>query len=119
MYHEKGKEFRVPLFRKILPLFIFIYRNNIVTCRTATYGSKRDHVEYHTEHRLFHEPVSRRIAATVTRQGAQQHNTSRAKGGGGVQRPTLWICCASGGIWTMSPEGIGRAERGDDDFFAA
>lgn len=122
MYREERQGVSgVPLFFEKSPLSLyFTYRNNIVTCRTATAAPNAISVlNTILNTGQPHEPVSCRIAATVTRQGAYSStNTSRAKAVAGVQRPSLRICCSQRrGIFGIDvAEGIGRAERGDDDF---
>ena len=109
MYREKRERVSgVPLFFEKSPLSLyFTYRNNIVTCRTATAAPNAISVlNTILNTGQPHDPVSCRIAATVTRQGAYSStNTSRAKAVAGVQRPSLRICCASGvgSSGSMSP----------------
>ena len=109
MYREKRERVSgVPLFFEKSPLSLyFTYRNNIVTCRTATAAPNAISVlNTILNTGQPHEPVSCRIAATVTRQGAYSStNTSRAKAVAGVQRPSLRICFASGvgSSGSMSP----------------
>ena len=115
---KKGKEFRVYLsFSKKSPLSLyFTYRNNIVTCRTATAAPNAISVlNTILNTGQPHEPDSGDSHQTGR---VQQHKHQQSQGGGGRPAPVVAdLLRQRRGIFGIDvAEGIGRAERGDDDF---